>query len=191
MVADPTPAAIAPISGPIVPRKQAAKRHYGSHPYFTKRAWNVVQKYIETFTEPGELVLDPFGGSGVTAVEALVLRRRAIHSDISPLANFITWGIAVAPIDEAALQTAYADVRDACASQIQDLYELSQTAIEAMPIPYWHPGPVPLPKNSDVKTLDQLFHRRSLIGLSILLHGIDEITDPVIRDLMRFVFAAP
>ncbi len=75
-------------------------------------------------------MLDPFGGSGVTAVEALVVRRRAIHSDISPLANFITWGIAVAPVDEAALQSAYADVREACAAQIRDLYKLDQAAID-------------------------------------------------------------
>lgn len=81
---------LAPINQPIVPRKQAAKRHYGSHPYFTKRAWKVVQKYIECFSEPGDLVLDPYGGAGVTAVEALVLRRRAIHLDLAPLANFIT-----------------------------------------------------------------------------------------------------
>lgn len=189
-MADQSPAAIAPITGPIPPRKQAARRHYGSHPYFTKRAWNVVQKYIEAFSEPGDLVLDPFGGSGVTAVEALVLRRRAIHSDISPLANFITWGIAVSPVDEAALQNAYGDIRDTCAAQIQGLYGLDQAAIDAMPIPFWHPGPVPLPKDADVETLDKLFHRRSLISLSILFHYINLIADPVIRDLMRLVFAA-
>jgi hypothetical protein len=184
------PTNAAPITGPIAPRKQAARRHYGSHPYFTKRAWNVVQKYIEAFSEPGEVVLDPFGGSGVTAVEALVLRRRAIHSDISPLANFITWAIAVAPVDEAALQSAYGDLRDACAERIESLYSLGPTAINEMPIPYWHPGPVPLPKDADVETLDLLFHRRSLIALSILLHHIKQIDDPVIRDLMRFAFSA-
>lgn len=181
---------IAPITGPIAPRKQAAKRHYGSHPYFTKRAWNVVQKYIEAFSAPGEVVLDPFGGSGVTAVESLVLRRRAIHSDISPLANFITWGIAVGPVDEAALQRAYSDVRDACEADIRHLYELDTATIEKMEVPYWHPGPVPLPKDADVDTLDELFHRRSLIGLSILLHHIDETQDPVLRDLLRLAFAA-
>ncbi len=54
--------AIEPIRAPIRPVKQAAKRHYGSHPYFTKRAWNVVQEYIRTFTGEGDIVLDPFGG---------------------------------------------------------------------------------------------------------------------------------
>ena len=70
---------IQPISQPIEPKKQGAKRHWGSHPYFTRRAWNVVQEYIRTFSQPGDIILDPFGGSGVTAVESLVLRRQAIH----------------------------------------------------------------------------------------------------------------
>ena len=30
-----------------------------------------MQAYIDNFSEPGDLVLDPFGGSGVTAVEEL------------------------------------------------------------------------------------------------------------------------
>ncbi len=72
---------IDPISGPIDPKKQGTLRHWGSHPYFTRRAWNVVQEYIKRFSQVGDVVLDPFGGSGVTAVEALVLKRKAIYSD--------------------------------------------------------------------------------------------------------------
>ena len=70
-------------------QKQTQKRHFGVHPYFTKQVWSVVQQYIKTFTQPGDLVLDPFGGSGVTLVEALVLGRKAIHIDINPLSEFI------------------------------------------------------------------------------------------------------
>ena len=78
-----------PLDHAIKPAKQGARRHYGSHPYFTKRAWNVVQAYIEHFSLPGDAVLDPYGGSGVTAVESLVLRRKAIYVDISEWARFL------------------------------------------------------------------------------------------------------
>ena len=54
-------------------RKQTARRHFGVHGYFTKQVWKVVKTYIETFTQPGDVVLDPFGGTGVTLVEALLL----------------------------------------------------------------------------------------------------------------------
>jgi hypothetical protein len=37
--------------------------------------------FIQVLSKPGDLVFDPFGGSGTTAVEALTLGRRAIISD--------------------------------------------------------------------------------------------------------------
>jgi len=88
-----------PITQRIPPKRQDAARHYGSHPYFTRRPWNVVHAYIDHFSPPGGTFLDPFGGSGVTAIEALILRRKAIHVDINPLANFITKQIAVSPVN--------------------------------------------------------------------------------------------
>lgn len=45
---------------------------------------------IRTFSRPGDVVLDPFMGSGTVLVEALVSGRHAIGSDISSLAHFIT-----------------------------------------------------------------------------------------------------
>src|SRR5688500_10004053 len=45
---------------------------------------------IEEFSKPGDVVLDPFVGSGTTLVEAMIAGRHAIGSDISPLATFIT-----------------------------------------------------------------------------------------------------
>jgi hypothetical protein len=44
---------------------------------------------IEYFTEPGDLVFDPFMGSGTTLVEARALGRHAMGTDISSLAVFI------------------------------------------------------------------------------------------------------
>jgi hypothetical protein len=45
---------------------------------------------IQAFTEPGDLVLDPFVGGGTTLVEALVAGRHGIGADISALAAFIS-----------------------------------------------------------------------------------------------------
>ena len=34
-------------------------------------------------------MLDPFGGSGVTAIEAFLMGRAAIQNDLNPFANFL------------------------------------------------------------------------------------------------------
>ena len=41
--------------------------------------------FIEGLTDPGDVVLDPFLGSGTTVVEAMRLHRRAMGIDIDPL----------------------------------------------------------------------------------------------------------
>ena len=45
---------------------------------------------IEEFTEPGDMVLDPFAGGGTTLVEASALGRRGIGLDVNSLANFVS-----------------------------------------------------------------------------------------------------
>ena len=44
---------------------------------------------IERFTDPGDVVLDPFCGGATTLVEAAALGRRAVGTDINPLAIFL------------------------------------------------------------------------------------------------------
>jgi hypothetical protein len=45
---------------------------------------------ITAFTEPGEIVYDPFMGGGTTLVEAMHLGRRSIGTDLNSLAVFIS-----------------------------------------------------------------------------------------------------
>lgn len=45
---------------------------------------------IETFTKPGQLVLDPHVGGGTSIVEAYALGRSAVGVDISQLAEFVS-----------------------------------------------------------------------------------------------------
>jgi len=181
---------IQPISKPIEPLKQGAKRHWGSHPYFTRRAWNVVQEYIRTFSQPGDVVLDPFGGSGVTAVEALILRRGAIQCDINPMANFICSQIAVSPINIDDFRAAFDEISINCKDNINQAYSLSNFEAESLEINYWYPQEIKLPKNADAEYVEQLFTKRQLFSLSLLLHHINQISDNTIRELMKFVFSA-
>jgi len=49
-----------------------------------------VRAAIETFTSPGDTVLDPYMGGGTSLVEALALGRNAVGVDISQLAEFVS-----------------------------------------------------------------------------------------------------
>lgn len=46
--------------------------------------------FIERFTEPGDLVYDPFAGRGTTLIEAALLGRRALGNDVNPLSAMLT-----------------------------------------------------------------------------------------------------
>ncbi len=58
---------------------------------------------IKKYSVPNDTVLDPFSGSGTTAVEALVHGRRAISSDISPYSCLLTES-KTSYVDESKLQ---------------------------------------------------------------------------------------
>ena len=65
---------------------------YNCHSYLTKVPIGAIQPFIETFTKPGEIVVDFFAGSGMTGLAALTLNRRARLSDISVLGKHIAMG---------------------------------------------------------------------------------------------------
>lgn len=45
--------------------------------------------FINLFTQPGDVVYDPFSGRGTTAIEAALLQRRVIANDINPLSAIL------------------------------------------------------------------------------------------------------
>jgi len=62
---------------------------YVMHKFFGRKSENILRKYIKQYTKRGEIVLDPFCGSGVAIGEALRLDRKAIGIDINPVSIFI------------------------------------------------------------------------------------------------------
>ncbi|MHA1793167.1 MAG: DNA methyltransferase [Promethearchaeota archaeon] len=60
------------------------------HKYWSRKPFNVVRAYIEASTREGDIVLDPFCGSGVSVSQSLMLGRKVIGLDLNPMAIFIT-----------------------------------------------------------------------------------------------------
>lgn len=62
---------------------------YMAHAYLTKVPVPAILPFIEAYTAPGDVVLDPFAGSGMTGVAAAACGRRARLFDVSVLGRHI------------------------------------------------------------------------------------------------------
>ncbi|GBC61199.1 hypothetical protein DENIS_2159 [Desulfonema ishimotonii] len=66
-------------------------------PYVGKLKSGMVHVLLNLYSKPGESVLDPFSGSGVVPLEAVLNGRRAFANDLSPYAYTLTRGKLEAP----------------------------------------------------------------------------------------------
>ena len=110
-----------PLLDEIKVEKQSAKRHFGVNAYFTRQAWNILNSYLKNFSQPGDIVLDSFGGSGVTAIESLMLDRKSIHVDLNPLSIFMLESL-IAPINQSNFINSFNDIKEKDILKYQDLY---------------------------------------------------------------------
>lgn len=104
----------------IVPKKHTSL--YLMHKYWARKPHNVVAEYIKRYTKEGDVILDPFCGSGVTVVEALRWGRKAIGIDLDPMAIFIT-RCTGKPIDLEMLEEEFIRVRQNARSRIYGLFK--------------------------------------------------------------------
>ena len=181
---------IEPILFAIPAARQDNARHYGVHPYFTRRPANVVRAYIERYSREGDVVLDSFGGTGVTAIESFLLGRHAIHNDLNPFANFIARNIgdttlqSVLPIREA-----LGRVERECAAGLAEIESdeiVAKRWLDKLPLP----ENIRLPRTSDAEFFHDLFTTKQLAGLALLKASIDREHDAVVRDLLLLGWSA-
>ncbi len=164
--------------------KQDAKRHFGVHGYFTRQVWKVVQEYILTFTKPGDVVLDPFGGSGITLIESIVTGRKGINIDINPLSIFIINAL-LSPIKFELLEEGYDRVKN----NFIKLRPKSKKDIKKILNKYPYPKGVALPKNADVPTLDKLFTENQLAELALLKGLILKEKRKAVKETLMLMFS--
>lgn len=88
---------------------------YMAHGYLTKVPTAAITPFIQAHTKPGDLILDPFAGSGMTGVAAAMTGRRAILYDVSALGRHI--GTNYVRLVEPA---AYRDARDRAVQRVSD-----------------------------------------------------------------------
>lgn len=72
-------------------------------PYVGKMKSGMAEVLVNLYSKPGGTVLDPFSGSGVVPLEAVLAGRRAWANDLSPYAYVLTRGKLAAPGSENAV----------------------------------------------------------------------------------------
>ncbi len=182
---------IIPLESPVKAERQAARRHYGVHPYFTRRPPNVVRRYILHYSREHDVVLDPFGGSGVTAVEAFLENRVGVQNDINPLASFIARGIAdLSKGQIAAYAKSLDSLREECEKQLMSIQRAPDVTVAGFRKKVRLPPNVELPRSADVRRYYDLFSPHQLVSLAILRQAIDRIPDRYAGRAMLLAWSA-
>lgn len=137
------------------------------HPYPARFIPQIPKTLIEALSSPGETIIDPFCGGGTTLVEASLLGRDSIGTDINPLAILIS----------------RAKTTPLSGIQIQAISELSQ---QAMHLSFIREGRAPLfasvttepsGKIPNIPNLPRWFQPQvisELSALNVLLDGLPD-----------------
>lgn len=113
-----------PVDPANIPDEVAVKRTdpvYNAHAYLTKVPVTAIEPFVEAFTRPGDVVLDFYGGSGMTGIAAGMLGRRGEVRDISTLGRHIGSNY-VNLVDPEAFRAAAAQVIAATVARLGDVY---------------------------------------------------------------------
>jgi len=98
-------------------------------PYVGKLKSEMVNVLLTLYSKPGEVVLDPFCGSGVVPLEALLSGRTAYANDLSPYAHALTQAKVEAPAHKSdALDATY---------RLIDKVVLEAPKIDLASVPDW------------------------------------------------------
>ena len=150
----------------------------------------VARALIETFSAPGEIVLDPFCGCGTTLDAALAAGRSVVFSDVDPLAVLVT----TAKID----RFDHDGLKDGLRRMKAILADMRKADIEL-----WGPldGDITQsdyqaavqPLSENVPALPRLHHwfrRRAIIQLAAMRALVEAMKDERLRSFLRLCFAA-
>src|SRR4051812_896082 len=146
------------------------------HPYPAKFIPQIPRNLIRHLSMRGELVYDPFGGSGTTALEAVLSGRRAVSTDVHPLAKII---------GEAKVQTLTKEEDKEIGCLIDELTSLLDSGglKERVSAPALVEMIPPIPK------IDSWFHENAIKELAFLRREIERAGSEKVKGLAAAAFS--
>jgi DNA modification methylase len=149
------------------------------HPYPAKFIPQIPRHLVAKLSLPGELVWDPFGGSGTTALEALLLHRQAVSSDVNPIATLVARAKST-PLTQPDREEIESFIRRAQVLS-RDLLSLGSTLeTHRKELQEWVP---PIPNRT------RWFHENAIYELALLRRDISRLQSERCRILAGAVFS--
>jgi len=111
---------------------------HGFHPYPARMIPQVAKRLIERYSKPGELILDPFCGSGSVLVESRLLGRNSVGIDVNPLALILAKA-KTTPIDPQILESYWVELKENIDTAIRKLRfrEINVNLPKIRNLDYW------------------------------------------------------
>lgn len=143
---------------------------HGFHPWPAKFIPQIPARLIDELTGPGDVVFDPFCGSGTSLVEAVIRGRRAWGNDINPLAALIS-KVKATPLTPRSML-----IPLRVSAEAKSLYERN--------------APLPTELVPKAPRLDYWFHSHVIHELALIKSVIGTLTDEDAADFSRIAMSA-
>lgn len=98
---------------------------YKIHKYWARKPWYIVEEFINKYSKPNDLVIDPFCGSGCTGVEAICNGRNFCGIDLNPIAIQVSEASLIHDLDKKKMEDDFKIIEKECKDKIMSLYKTS------------------------------------------------------------------
>ncbi len=142
---------------------------HGLHPYPARMIPQIARRLVTIYARGKEPVWDPFCGSGSTLVEAMIMGRNSIGTDLNPFATFLS-KVKTTPLDIAKLRKVSDNVLKATRERLQKATKDAEIPVMHNPTYY--------------------FKEDVILDLAEIKDEVFAVSDGDIRDFLRLCLAS-
>ncbi|MCX6778204.1 MAG: DNA methyltransferase [Candidatus Micrarchaeota archaeon] len=147
---------------------------HGMHNYPARMVPQIAERLIKKYSQPGQLIYDPMCGSGTALVEAMLCGRRAIGTDLNPLAILLS-KVKTTPIESNYLKNRVSDFLEKLNSRFNQLDGVNKRKSLSKP---------------DFTNIDFWFKPQVIVELAIIRELIFNVGDKTVQEFLLVPFSA-
>lgn len=166
------------------------RRNHNVFRYPAKFHPPIARRLVELFSAEGDTILDPFCGSGTLAVEATILNRHSVGTDVDPLAVFVA-SAKTDLTDKTALATAAASMIEwAAARRAEDFAAWGEFDQDVTLEAFDEAKGDLAPFIPDLPRIHHWFRRRSILQLAAIRREVEHSHEGEGQQFLKLCFAS-